>query len=136
LEPASRTRLVALAVLLAVSAPLVVIAAAGGGSEDESGLRVEPSRQGPPEVVLYLEDSSVNTPETTDGATRVRVICTDAAGAVVFRGSKRWPFRDTDGGKFDPHVHVFVDPEVLGRISRCSLPGTDPLIEGGRPKRR
>jgi hypothetical protein len=138
MEPGGRTRLIALAVLLAVSVPLVVIAAAGGGSDDagEAGLRIEPSKQGLPEVVLYLEDIAVNTPETTDGARRVRVTCTDSDGVIVFRGSERWPFRDTDGGKFDPHVHVFVDPAVLGKISRCRLVGTDPLIEGGRPKRR
>jgi hypothetical protein len=137
-ESSSRTRLVALAVLLAVSVPLVVIAAAGSGSDDDAGegLRIEPSIQGLPEVVLYLEDLALNTPETTDGANRVSVRCTDRAGAVVVRGSERWPFRDTDGGKFDPHEHVSVDPAVLGRISRCRLVGTDPLIEGGRPKWR
>jgi hypothetical protein len=139
MEPASRTRLVALAVLLAISVPLVVIAAGGGGSEDtaeDGGLRVEPSKQGLPEVVLYLEDAAVNTPETTGGANEVRIACTDRGGAVVFRGAERWPFSDTDGGEFDPHVHVAVDPAVLGKISRCSLVGTDPPVEGGRPKRR
>jgi hypothetical protein len=138
MEPASRTRLVALAVLLAISVPLVVIAAAGGGSDDRAkdGLRVEPSTQGVPEVVLYLEDTAVNTPETTGGATEVRIACTDRGGAVVFRGAERWPFSDIDGGEFDPHVHVAVDPAVVGKINRCRLVGTDPLIEGGRPKRR
>ena len=138
MDPASRTRLVALAVLLAISVPLVVIAAAGGGSEDGTGdtLRIEPSQQGSPEVVLYLEDIALNKPETAGGAKRVRIACTDRDGAIVFRGAEGWPFSDTDGGKFDPHVHVFVDPAVLGKISRCRLVGTDPLIEGGRPKRR
>jgi hypothetical protein len=136
MDPAARTRLIALAVLLAISVPLIVIAAAGGGGSDEGaedGLRIEPSRQGLPEVVLYLEDIDVNTPATAGGARQVRVACSDRDGAVVVRGTERWPFTDTDGGKFDPHVHVSVDPSVLGKISRCRLLGTDPLIEGGRP---
>lgn len=137
MDPGSRTRLIALAVLLAVSVPLVVIAAAGGGSDDAAaaGLRVEPSKQGLPEVTLYLEDPQVNELETTDGARRVAVECMDRAGAVVFRGRERWPFSDTDGGAFDPHAHVAVDPAVLGTIARCRLKGTDPPLEGGRPKR-
>jgi hypothetical protein len=86
--------------------------------------------------VIYLQDPDVNKPETAGGAKRVTLECTDRAGAVVFSGRERWPFRDTDGGIFDPHVHVFVDPSILGSITRCKLKGTDPLLEGGRPTRR
>jgi hypothetical protein len=138
LDPASRTRLVALAVLLAISVPLVVVAVAGRGSDDAeaAGLRVEPSAQGLPEVVIYVVDPAVNVPETSGGAEQVAIECHDRGGTVVFRGRERWPFGDTDGGKFDPHVHVAVDPGVLGRITRCRLEGTDPPLEGGRPKRR
>jgi hypothetical protein len=138
MEAASRTRLIALAVLLAISVPLIVIAAGGGGSEDGGGdgIRVEPSNRGLPEMVIYLEDPDVNRPATTDGAKRVAIECTDQAGAVVFTGTERWPFRDTDGGAFDPHVHVPVDPSLLGSIAHCRLKGTDPELEGGRPTRR
>jgi hypothetical protein len=138
MEPASRTRLVALAVLLAISVPLIVIAAAGGGSDDggSEGIRIEPSNRGLPEVVIYLEDPDVNRPATTDGAKRVAIECTDQSGAVVFTGTERWPFRDTDGGAFEPHVHMPVDPAILGRVNRCKLKGTDPELEGGRPTRR
>ena len=137
MEPAARTRLIALAVLLAISVPLGVIAAAGGGSDQggRDGIRVEPSNRGLPEIVVYLEDPAVNRPATTDGANRVSVECTDQAGAVVFTSSERWPFRDTDGGVFDPHVHVPVDPSVLGSVARCRLKGTDPELEGGRATR-
>lgn len=138
MEPASRTRLIALAVLLAISVPLIVIAAAGGGSEDagRDGIRVEPSNRGLPEIVIYLEDPDVNMLATTDGARRVAIECTDQAGAVVFTGTERWPFSDTDGGVLDPHVHVPVDPSRLGSIHHCRLKGTDPKLEGGRPSRR
>ena len=79
MDPASRTRLIALAVLLAISVPLIVIAAAGGGGSDDAGgdgIRIEPSNRGLPEVVIYLEDPDVNTPVTTDGAKRVVIECT------------------------------------------------------------
>jgi hypothetical protein len=66
----------------------------------------------------------------------VAIECTDQAGVVVFAGTERWPFRDTDGGAFDPHVHVPVDPSLLGSIAHCRLEGTDPELEGGRPTRR
>jgi hypothetical protein len=130
-EGSARTRVVALAVLLAISVPLVVIAVAGGGSDDgeAEGLRVERSA-GIPEVVIYLQDPEVNQPETNGGRTRVGVECLDSGGAVVFRGAERWPFSDTDGGKFDPHVHVSIEPAVIDRVARCRLTGTDPPLAG------
>jgi hypothetical protein len=129
-EGANRTKLVALAVLLAVSVPLVAIAVAGGGSGDDApGLRVERT-QGTPEIVIYLEDPGVNDPRTNRGRTRVRIECLDKGGAVIFRGAERWPFSDTDGGRFDPHAHVFVGPERLERIDSCRFRGTDPQLEG------
>jgi hypothetical protein len=130
MESASRTRWVALAVLAAISVPLVVIAVAGGGSDDESpGLRVERTK-GVPEVVIYLEDPAVNEPETNRGRELVGIECLDDGGAVVFRSRESWPFSDTDGGIFDPHVHVFVRPERLSEIERCRLRDTDPPLEG------
>ena len=133
MEGANRTRLVALAVLLAISVPLVVIAVAGGGSggDDAPGLRVERA-QGIPEIVIYLEDPGVNDPGTNGGRTRVRIECLDSGGKVIFRGTERWPFSDTDGGRFDPHAHVPVGPERLERIDSCRFRGTDPALEGPR----
>jgi len=134
MEGASRTRLVALAVLLAVSVPLVVIAAGGGSGETSgTGLRVEPSPQGLPILVIYLEDSAVNKLETNHGRRRVAVECLDNSGEVVFTGNKVWPFLDTDGGKYNPHVHMVVRPSAaIQQIARCRLRGTDPPLEGRR----
>jgi hypothetical protein len=107
-----------------------VIAVAGGGSgDDRPGLRVERA-QGIPEVVIYLEDPGVNDPKTNRDRTRVRIECMDRGGAVIFRGRERWPFSDTDGGRFDPHAHVLVGPELVDRIDRCRFRGTDPALEG------
>ena len=133
MEGASRTRLVALAVLLAVSVPLVVIAAAGGGSDkkDGTGLRIEPSAQGSPFLVIYLEDADVNEPATNHGKRLVAIDCLDDGDKVVFSGEKPWPFSDTDGGMYNPHVHMVVRPAAaLEQIVRCRLRGTDPPLEG------
>jgi hypothetical protein len=131
-ENPSRTRLIALAVLLALSVPLVIIALAGSGSDDEGGgLRVETTR-GTPELVIYVEDVNANEPRTNGGRGSVRIECLDEAGAVVFSTSERWPFTDTDGGRFEPHVHTFVPPDALPTVTRCRLKGTDPALEGPR----
>jgi hypothetical protein len=132
MEGASRTRLVALAVLLAISVPLVVIAVAGGGSGDAeaSGLRIVPSTQGSPEVVIYLEDAGVNELETNHGKRQVTIECVDGSDRVVFNGRERWPFTDTDGGLYDPHVHVVMEPAALEQVARCRLKDTEPALEG------
>lgn len=123
----------ALAVLLAVSVPLIVFAAAGGGSGHKSGtgLRIEPSPQGLPIIVVYLEDADVNQLETNHGRRLVAIECFDDGDEVVFTVNKAWPFSDTDGGKYNPHVHVVVRPSAaIQRIVRCRLRGTDPPLEG------
>ena len=80
--------------------------------------------------VVYLEDPAVNEPDTNGGRQLVRIECLDEGGAVIFEGQESWPFSDTDGGIFDPHVHFFVKPEVVGEIASCRLPDTDPQLEG------
>jgi hypothetical protein len=135
LTPPSRTRLLALAALLAVAVPLVIVAIAGSGSEDRperpAGLRVERTPGGPPEVIIYVEDRSLNEPATAGGATSVVVECVDADGRIVWSRPERWPFTDTDDGTLDPHAHIGMDPAALERIARCRLTGTDPPL-GGR----
>jgi hypothetical protein len=134
MEGASRTRLVALAALLALSIPLVIIALAGSGgdgdSEQRAGLRVERPPGGVPEVIVYIEDRSLNEPSTAGGAATVVVECVDAGGEVVSSKPESWPFTDTDQGTLDPHAHVAVSAELLDRIARCRLKGTDPPLEG------
>jgi hypothetical protein len=131
MEPASRTRLVALAVLLAVAVPLVVIAVSSGGGEAKpGGLRVERSTGGLAEIVVYVEDPDVNTAATAAGAKRVTLECVDRSGKVAVRSREAWPFSDTDQGALDPHMHVGVDPDALERIVRCRLRNTEPPLEG------
>lgn len=134
MEGASRTRLVALAVLLALSVPLVIVALAGGGgdgdSEQPAGLRVERTPGGMPEIIVYLEDRSLNEPSTAGGAATVVVECVDSGGVVVSSKPESWPFTDTDQGTLDPHAHVAMSQELVDRIARCRLKGTDPPLEG------
>lgn len=134
MEGASRTRLVALAVLLALSVPLVIVALAGGGgdgaSEQPAGLRVERTPGGVPEIIVFVEDRSLNEPSTAGGAATVVVECVDDRGEVVWSNPESWPFTDTDRGTLDPHAHVAMSQELVDRIARCRLKGTDPPLEG------
>jgi hypothetical protein len=134
MEGASRTRLVALAALLALSIPLVIVAVAGSGgdgdSEQPAALRVERTPGGVPEIIVYVEDRSLNEPSTAGGAGTVIVECVDDGGEVVSSKPESWPFTDTDQGTLDPHAHLAVSTELLDRIARCRLKGTDPPLEG------
>ena len=134
MEGATRTRLVALAVLLAVGVPLVIVALAGSSGEEDSrppgGLRVEQTAAGLAEITVYVEDRALNKANTAGGAREVDVQCVDRGGELVFAKTEPWPFADTDGGTLDPHAHVGVDVEQLERITRCRLEGTDPPLEG------
>jgi hypothetical protein len=137
MDKASRTRLVALAVLLAVAAPLVIVALAGSGDEEleaaserRAALRIERTPGRLPEITIYIEDRSLNNPATAGGAATVVVECVDAEGRIVSSRPEAWPFSDTDEGTVDPHAHIGMDPALLERIARCRLTGTDPPLEG------
>lgn len=131
MEAAARMRLAALAVLLAVLVPLVVIAVSSGGGADgpPAGLQVERT-PGVPEVIVYVEDPEVNRTDTAGGAVRVTLECLDRDGEVVWRSREEWPFTDTDGGTLDPHVHLAMAATVVDRVARCRLKDTDPPLEG------
>ena len=129
MEGPARTRLIALAVLLAVSAPLVIVAASGSGGgaeETETGLRVERSPE-LPELLVYVSPE-VNLPERARRQT-VTVECIGADGEVLGTQTERWPFSDTDQGTLDPHAHIAVNPARIGEVERCRLRGTDPELE-------
>ncbi len=130
MERASRTRLVALAVVLTTSVLLVVVALSSGGDDREpGGLRVERT-PGVPEIVVYVEDLDANRPETADGAARIVLECVDGDGQVVWSSRESWAFTETDEGALDPHVHLRVEPSRVERIQRCRLNDTDPPLEG------
>jgi hypothetical protein len=125
---------VALAALLAVAVPLIVIAVSSGGGEAKpGGLRVERSAGNLREIVVYVEDPDVNLAATAAGARQVTLECVDREGDVAARSREAWPFSDTDQGALDPHVHVSVNPSALERIVRCRLRKTDPPLEGRLP---
>ena len=130
MKGASRTRLVALVVLLAICVVLGAVALSSGGDDPEpGGLKVERT-PGVAEIVVYVEDRDANRPDTTDGAARVTLECVDAAGRVVWRSREAWPFTETDDGTFDPHVHLKMAGPRVERIERCRLKDTDPPLEG------
>lgn len=131
MEAAARMRLAALAVLLAVLVPLVVIAVSSGGGADgpPAGLQVERT-PGVPEVIVYVEDPEVNRTDTAGGAVRVTLECLDRDGEVVWSSREPWPFTDTDRGTLDPHVHLAMAATVVDRVARCRLNDTDPPLEG------
>jgi hypothetical protein len=130
MEAASRTRLVALAAVLAVSAALVAVALSSGGDDEQpGGLRVERTPDAA-EVVVYVEDLDANRAETADGAARITLECVDLDGQVVWSSREAWPFLETDEGTLDPHVHLTMEPAVIDRIDRCRLKDTDPPLEG------
>ena len=134
MEGGSRTRLVALAALLALSIPLVIVALAGSGgdgdSEQPAGLRVERTPGGVPEIIVYVEDRSLNEPSTVGGAATVVVECVDAGGEVVSSNPESWPFTDTDQGTLDPHAHVAVSTELLDRDRALPPEGHGPAARG------
>ena len=134
MDRASRTRLVALAVLLAVAAPLVIVALASSGDEQSAerpaALRVQRTPGDVPEITIYIEDRSLNKPSTAGGDTSVVVQCVDTEGRIVWKLPEAWPFSDTDSGSVDPHAHISMDAAQIERIARCRLTGTDPPLEG------
>ena len=131
MEGPARTRLIAVAALLAVALPLIVVAASGGGGgeEDAAGLRMERSRE-LPELLLFIVDESANRRERARGRRSVTVECRDARGAVLAAQEEPWPMTDTDGNALAPHARVRVDPDRIGAVASCRVLGTEPLLEG------
>ena len=69
MDRASRTRVITLLILLAISVPLILIAATSGGEAEEepaAGLRVAPA-QDAPEILVFVDDPKLNVLRTTGG---------------------------------------------------------------------
>jgi hypothetical protein len=131
MEGAARTRLVALAVILAVAVPLGVVAAAGSGGGDdaeESELRVERSTEAP-EMLIFITDPEANIPQRANGRRNVTVECVNENGQILASQVDPWPMTETDGNTLSPHAHVPVDPATIGEVASCRLRGTEPLLE-------
>ena len=130
----ARRKWMALAVLLALAVPLVVVAilTSGEDSAPAGGLRVERDAvQGTGgSLTVYLEEPAVNVPATAGGKNTVQLECLDADDAVVRRSTHPWPFGDTDDGTLDPHVHERLPQAQAGRVASCRLAGTDGPLEG------
>ncbi len=133
MQGASRTPLVALAVLVAIFVPVVVVLVSREGEAARErpapGLRLEGA---PGEITVYLEEPKLNKAATAAGAEQVTLECIDRDRVVVYSAPETWPFFDTDAGTVEPHAHVGMPQGTLDRVARCSLLGTDPPLEGER----
>ncbi len=130
---APRLGFVALAVVLAVAVPVVVLLAgsSGGHVPVARKLRLERIPSGFARgIVVYVDDPRINRPATLDGARRASITCVDAKGSVLARVREPWPFTGTDEGLLPPHVHVGASKTELARVRRCWLEDTNPRLEG------
>jgi hypothetical protein len=135
----ARTVLSLAVVLVVIGVPLGVLFAGGGGDPEpkakpgpgaSAGVRIERGVQG--DVTLYVEPS-VNVRSRAGGRTEVQVRCLDEDGGVVMAQDEGWPFAQTDGGLFDPHAHLALDPIAASAVVRCQIAGTRPLLEARVP---
>jgi hypothetical protein len=123
--------LTARAFLSVVVGLLVASCGGGGGDEPESddALRVERSNQ-VPEILLYIDDESVNRPARAGGRSRVTIECLDENGLVLASKVEPWPMTETDGNTLAPHAHLPVNPARIAEVASCRINGTEPLLEG------
>lgn len=136
MQDRARAVLVAVVVLVVIGVPLALLFTGGGGDESEpkaqqagpTGLRVERGTSGS-DLTIYVKPA-VNVPERAGGQRQVLLDCVDADGDRVMAQDEAWPFRETDGGRFEPHAHVVLDPLSITAVERCVLRGTRPLLGG------
>jgi hypothetical protein len=135
----ARTRLAAVAVLAALAVPLLILAGSDGGDDQKpepkapraTGLRVERGPSGS-DLVVYVKPA-VNVPARAGGRRSVVLRCVDGDGDLVMAQDEAWPFAQTDGGLFDPHAHMTLDPIGATSVERCLLEATEPLLAGRVP---
>ena len=136
----ARAVLVAVVVLVVIGLPLAVLLG-GGGDDPEpkpkpkprhaTGLRVERGPTGS-DLTVYVKPA-VNVAGRTGGRRQVLLKCVDSDGDTVMAQDEAWPFGQTDGGAYDPHAHMVLDPLSITAVERCLLEGTQPLLEGRVP---
>jgi hypothetical protein len=123
----------------AVLAVLFVLAVGGcGGNEPEAkpappkstGMRIE---RGTSDLTIYVKPA-VNLPERAGGRRQVQLDCVDSDGDTVMAQDEAWPFAQTDGGLYQPHAHMALDPLTITAVERCVLHGTEPLLEALVPR--
>jgi hypothetical protein len=84
------------------------------------------------DLVVYVKPA-VNVPARAGGRRQVLLKCVDADGELVMAQDEAWPFAQTDGGLFEPHAHMVLDPIGASAVDRCLLEGTEPLLEAKVP---
>jgi hypothetical protein len=135
----ARAVLIAVVVLVVIGLPLGVLVSGGGGDDPApkprphraTGLRIERGSGGA-DLVVYVKPA-VNVPGRARGHRQVQLKCVDSDGSLVMAQDEAWPFSQTDGGLFEPHAHVVLDPIGASAVERCLLAGTKPLLEGPVP---
>jgi hypothetical protein len=136
----ARKRLAALVILVVVAVPLLVLVASGSDdsapkpkpqAQPGTGLRIERGSSGS-DLVIYVKPA-VNVLARAGGRRQVQLKCVDAGGSVVMAQDEAWPFAQTDGGQFEPHAHMVLDPIGASAVERCLVAGTKPVLEGRVP---
>jgi len=132
--------LVVVVFLVVIGVPLAILLASGGGDEPEakpkaprpSGMRLELGTTGA-DLTIYVKPA-VNVPERAGGRRQVQLDCVDSDGDTVMAQDEAWPFAQTDGGLYEPHAHMTLDPLSITAVERCVLRGTEPLLEAPVPR--
>ena len=96
---------------------------------------MESSPQTGQELIVSVPDE-VNDPETAGGRPEVRLECFDRRRQRIIREAHPWPFVKDGVGDDLPHAHQRGVPQLLSRVTRCRLLGTDPALEGELPLAR
>jgi hypothetical protein len=140
MDSRGRVALVVVVVLVVIGGPLAILFAGGGGGEAKptpgpkpqraTGLRVE--RGTGSDLTIYVKPA-VNTLARAGGRRQVVLKCVDSDGDAVMAQDEAWPFAQTDGGLYEPHAHMVLDPLGISAVERCLLEGTKPLLEAAVP---
>jgi hypothetical protein len=125
---AKLTKVAPLVLIAAVMATVVVWAAPSGGGEDSLIVERATSPTGAPELLVSLGEDDLNTLDSTNGKTAVRVECLGREGQVVLEAEHKWPFGNEPGYDY-PHVHQAASREQLRRADRCRIQGTSVRLD-------